>query len=76
MQAAAVITPSSKSGILRGQAPLKATAFAAAKPMAARRSAAVQVRAEAPTTSGVEKSGPNMKALKDIQEIMDILPHR
>lgn len=32
---------------------------------------------EAPTASlAVEKSGPNFKAKKDIQEIMDILPHR
>lgn len=31
---------------------------------------------EVPATSGVETSGPNMKPLKDIQEIMDILPHR
>eukprot|EP00889_Picochlorum_renovo_P007041 jgi/Picre1/34071/NNA_001546.t1 len=26
--------------------------------------------------TGVEKTGPNMKPLKEIQEIMDILPHR
>jgi 3-hydroxyacyl-[acyl-carrier-protein] dehydratase len=31
---------------------------------------------DAPPTSGIEKTGPNLKALKDIQEIMDILPHR
>lgn len=36
----------------------------------------VQVRAEAPATSGIEKSGPNFTALKDIEEIMKILPHR
>lgn len=42
----------------------------------ARRSV-VKVHAEAPeTTSGLEKSGPNMKPLKEIQEIMEILPHR
>jgi 3-hydroxyacyl-[acyl-carrier-protein] dehydratase len=32
--------------------------------------------AAAPSETRIEKSGPNMKALKDIQEIMDILPHR
>jgi 3-hydroxyacyl-[acyl-carrier-protein] dehydratase len=32
--------------------------------------------AAAPSEARIEKSGPNMKALKDIQEIMDILPHR
>lgn len=26
--------------------------------------------------AGVEKTGPNIAALKDIQAIMDILPHR
>lgn len=27
-------------------------------------------------SSGIETTGPNMKAMKEIQEIMDILPHR
>lgn len=30
----------------------------------------------APPFAGVEKTGPNIAALKDIQAIMDILPHR
>jgi hypothetical protein len=37
---------------------------------------AVRVRAEAPAPGGIETTGPNMTALKDVQEIMDILPHR
>jgi 3-hydroxyacyl-[acyl-carrier-protein] dehydratase len=36
-----------------------------------------RVRAQASDESkGIETSGPNMKPLKDIQAIMDILPHR
>lgn len=45
----------------------------------ANRTSILAPRAEAeaaPSERPVEKSGPNMKALKDIQEIMDILPHR
>lgn len=35
------------------------------------------VRAEGEAAgSGIETKGPNFKPLKDIQEIMDILPHR
>ena len=40
------------------------------------RRAAVRVVAEAEAPAGIETKGPNMKALKDIQEIMNILPHR
>jgi hypothetical protein len=36
----------------------------------------VQVKAEATENTGIEKTGPNFKALKEIQEIMEILPHR
>jgi hypothetical protein len=45
---------------------------------AAPRRHSLKVSAEAPVAeaSGIEKSGPNMKAVKEIQEIMDILPHR
>lgn len=40
------------------------------------RKSRVAVRAEAETPAGIEVTGPNLKALKDVQEIMDILPHR
>ena len=36
----------------------------------------VRVTAEAAASPGIETTGPNIKAAKDIQEIMDILPHR
>lgn len=38
-----------------------------------KRSVKVMASSETP---GIETTGPNMKALKEIQEIMDILPHR
>ena len=44
-----------------------------ARPIQARRVALKS--SEAPSVP-IEKSGPSMKPLKDIQEIMDILPHR
>jgi hypothetical protein len=40
------------------------------------RKSRIAVRAEAETPAGIEVTGPNLKALKDVQEIMDILPHR
>jgi hypothetical protein len=42
----------------------------------ARRAAPPRADAAAAPPPGLEARGPNMKALKDIQEIMDILPHR
>jgi hypothetical protein len=45
-----------------------------AHPIRNRRS--VAARAEAPAAPGIETTGPNFTASKDIQEIMDILPHR
>lgn len=45
----------------------------------ASRKVAVKVVADAaaaPVTSGVEKSGPNFPAAKDIDAIMKTLPHR
>ncbi len=49
---------------------------AIARPAVHRR-AGVVVRAEGEAAaSGIETQGPNFKPLKDIQEIMDILPHR
>lgn len=71
-----MITSSAKSGFTQGQTIRQAVGCSAMKPVAARRACAVRVRAEAPVPAGIEKSGPNMKALKEIQEIMDILPHR
>ncbi|KAL4447994.1 hypothetical protein ABPG75_005213 [Micractinium tetrahymenae] len=47
----------------------------ATAPMRSRRAVAVRAEGEA-AGSGIETKGPNMKALKDIQEIMNILPHR
>ena len=46
------------------------------RPIPAGRKLAVRVNAEAPVAPGIETTGPNIKAMKDIQEIMDILPHR
>jgi len=40
------------------------------------RNLAVHVSAEAPAAKGIETTGPNFTANKDIQAIMDILPHR
>lgn len=40
------------------------------------RKLAVRVSAEAPAAKGIETTGPNFTANKDIQAIMDILPHR
>ena len=40
------------------------------------RKMAVRVTAEAPAAKGIETTGPNFTANKDIQAIMDILPHR
>ncbi|KAH7617341.1 hypothetical protein Ndes2526B_g07945 [Nannochloris sp. 'desiccata'] len=42
----------------------------------AERKLAVRVSAEAPAAKGIETTGPNFTANKDIQAIMDILPHR
>lgn len=72
----ASFTTSATSAFVQGHAPRKATGCGALKSAVARTVRAVTVRAEAPATSGIEKSGPNMKALKEIQEIMEILPHR
>ncbi|KAI7835759.1 hypothetical protein COHA_010337 [Chlorella ohadii] len=65
------------AGLTQRRATPQKLSQAAAKPVAARRQA-VRVRAEgegAPA-AGIETQGPNMTALKEIQEIMSILPHR
>ncbi|KAL4444975.1 hypothetical protein ABPG77_004025 [Micractinium sp. CCAP 211/92] len=59
----------------RRAVPQQHTRAIVAAPKRARRAVAVRAEGEAAGT-GIETKGPNMKALKDIQEIMDILPHR
>ena len=75
MQAAMMSSCSALSGTAI-HAPSKAKSFAGSRPIAAGRKLAVRVAAEAPAAPGIETTGPNFAAKKDIQEIMDILPHR
>lgn len=73
----AMATKSAMSLRLQQTARPQAARLAAVRPMTTR--IATRIAAEAAPESvgsGIEKQGPNMTALKDIQEIMDILPHR
>ncbi|PSC73775.1 beta-hydroxyacyl-ACP dehydratase [Micractinium conductrix] len=74
MQTALCLSSSAVAG--RSPAIKQQRNAAIARPAAARRAVMVRAEGEAEAPKGVEKQGPNMKALKDIQEIMDILPHR
>jgi hypothetical protein len=76
MHAAMMSSKASMGGaavVQRTNAPSNAT-FVRNAP--AGRKLAVRVSAEAPAAKGIETTGPNFTANKDIQAIMDILPHR
>ncbi|KAI3438391.1 hypothetical protein D9Q98_000823 [Chlorella vulgaris] len=65
-----------QTSLLAGYSTAGKAMRAIARPAVSRR-AAVVVRAEGEASGpGLEAQGPNMTALKDVQEIMDILPHR
>lgn len=64
------------AAIQRSNASAKVKVSAGCRPVSAGRQLAVRVAAEAPAAPGIETTGPNFKATKEIQEIMDILPHR
>jgi hypothetical protein len=75
MQSVVLASSAAVAGVQR-RAASQQLSHAVARP-AVRRRASVAVRAEGEAKpAGLETQGPNMKPLKDIQEIMDILPHR
>lgn len=75
MQSMSVVASSQAAAVSQRLASSKKLSPAISRPAAARK--AVRVRAEGEAAApGLETKGQNFEALKDIQEIMNILPHR
>jgi 3-hydroxyacyl-[acyl-carrier-protein] dehydratase len=65
------------SHIAVSSAPISArTTPSQRRAMPSRRCVLVRAKADADAPKGIETTGPNMTPLKDIQAIMDVLPHR
>ncbi|PRW57104.1 beta-hydroxyacyl-ACP dehydratase [Chlorella sorokiniana] len=76
MQATVAHSCSAAALTQRRAAAPKQLSQAAAKPSARRQAVRVRAEGEGAPATGIETKGPNMTALKEIQEIMSILPHR